>query len=82
MKYVEPQLYRNFAFTELVDRMVIQARKGTAAMRIMATENYEQRHLVLRNQRLVLSAIEYALAFLTSKWGDWKGYTMRQCVSY
>jgi hypothetical protein len=64
-KYLNVQCDRSFAFTERVDHVIIKARKGVAAIRVMAVANCEQRHLVLLFQGLVLSVVEYALAIFT-----------------
>ena len=51
--------------TEHVYHVIMKAKKGLAAMKVMAASNCEHRHLVLLYQGLFLSVIEYALAILT-----------------
>jgi hypothetical protein len=65
MKYLGVQFDRSLAFNKHVDHVIMKARRGIAAMRVMAAANCEQRHLFLLYQGLVLSVIEYALAILT-----------------
>jgi hypothetical protein len=65
MKYLGVQFDRILAFNKHVDHVIIKARRGIAAMRVMAAANCIQRYLFLLYQGLVLSVIEYALAILT-----------------
>ena len=65
MKYLGMRFDRSLAFTEHIDQVVIKAKKGLSAMRVMAATDCEQRHLVLLYEGLVLSVMDYALAIMT-----------------
>ena len=65
MKYLGLRFDRSLAFTEHIAHVIMKARKGLLAMRVMAAADCEQRHLCLLYQGLVLSVLEYALAILT-----------------
>jgi ribonuclease HI len=65
MKYLGVKCDRSLCFKDHIEHVIVKARKGLAAMRVMAATNIEQRLLVLLYQALVLSTIEYSLAILT-----------------
>jgi ribonuclease HI len=65
MKYLGVCFDRCLGFKDHVDHVILRARKGLAAMRVMTASGFEQRLLVLLCQGLVFSVIDYALAILT-----------------
>ena len=56
---------RSLSYNEHIDQVIIKAKRGLAAMRVMAAANCEQRHLCLLYEGLVMYVLEYAMAILT-----------------
>src|SRR5579871_6938191 len=67
MKHLGVLFDRSLWFYAHVDTIIIKARRGLAAMRVMSAAKCAQRllFLFLLYQGLVLSVIEYAMAILT-----------------
>ena len=65
MKHLGVLFDRSLWFYAHVDTIIIKARRGLAAMRVMSAAKCAQQLLFLLYQGLVLSVIEYAMAILT-----------------
>jgi ribonuclease HI len=65
MRYLGIEFDRSLCFREHIDHVIARARRGLAAMRVMAAANIPQGQLVTLYQALVLSGIEYGCGILT-----------------